>query len=188
MALKVFLVQNKIPLNEAIFQFLLQFSPLEKQQRILRQRIMQSAVNMVVGGALARYMLWKEWGIEPDARITCGKFGKPYLPDHPNAYFNISHSGRFVVCAVCNTPIGVDVQEIIPYQPDVAMKVCSNTELAQIEAAENRSAEFTKIWTRKEAAVKRSGLGIGGDLLSRISSSHEIYSIHIENFFISIAI
>lgn len=182
------MIQNRISLNEETFQFLLQFSPLEKQQRILRQRIVQNALNMVVGGALARYMLWKEWEIKPDARIACEKFGKPYLPDHPNAHFNISHSGQFVVCAVCNTPIGIDVQEIIPYRPDIAKKVCNNTELVQIEAAENRSVEFTKIWTRKEAAVKKSGLGIGCDLSFEILSSQEIHSIHIENIFISIAI
>lgn len=187
MMTSVCLVQNNEPFDEAVFQFLLKFSPPEKQQRILRQRIKQNAVNMAIGGALARYMLWKKFGITPDAKIAYGEFGKPYLPDYPEAHFNISHSGQFVVCAVCDSPVGVDVQEITPYRTDIATKVCSNTELAQIEATTNQAAGFTKIWTMKEATAKVKGLGFGNDLTFKDVSNSEIYSIHIGNIFISIS-
>lgn len=187
MTVSVCLVQNNKPFDETVFQFLLKFSPPEKQQRILRQRIKQNAVSMAVGGALARYMLWKKFGITPDAKIAYGEFGKPYLPDYPDAHFNISHSGQFVVCAVYDRPIGVDVQEIIPYRPDIAAKICSNTELAQIEASTDQSTEFTRIWTRKEATAKVKGLGIWAAVSSIAIPSSEIYSMHIENIFITIS-
>ncbi|MCH5348880.1 MAG: 4'-phosphopantetheinyl transferase superfamily protein [Oscillospiraceae bacterium] len=160
----VSIVHNKTPIDDITFRFLLQFSPPEKQQRILRQRVKQNADSMVSGGALARYMLWKEFCIPWDAHIAYGEFGKPYLSDYPDVHFNISHSGQYVVCAVCNRPVGVDVQEIAPYQPDVAAKVCSNVELSQIEASGNQAAEFTKAWTIKEAYLKMLGLGLGHEL------------------------
>lgn len=160
----VCLIQNHTPINQAVFQFLLQFSPLEKQQRILRQRIKQNADNMVVGGALARYMLWKEFHVPVDAKIGYGEFGKPYLLDYPRLQFNISHSGRYVACVVCDRPVGIDIQKITPYRPDVAAKVCRKVELIQIETSGNQATEFTKIWTIKEAYLKMLGVGLGHGL------------------------
>lgn len=157
----VSIIHNSEPIDEQTFRFLLRFSPIEKQQRILRQRIKQNADNMVIGGALARHMLWKELRVPLGSRIAYGEFGKPYLSDYPEAHFNISHSGQYTACVVCNRPVGVDVQMIAEYSPKVANRVCSKAELAKIVASNNPAAEFTKLWTRKEAYTKLIGEGIG---------------------------
>lgn len=183
----VSIIHNLEPIDEQTFRFLLRFSPLEKQQRILRQRVKQNADNMVIGSALARYMLWKEFHIPLESRIAYGGFGKPYLIDYPEAHFNISHSGQYVACAVCNRPIGVDVQIITPYHPDAAMRVCSNSELAQIDASSNQAKEFTKIWTKKEAYIKQIGLGLFKNLSYNFFSSHRIFSKCIGDAFLSIS-
>lgn len=183
----VCLIQNKAHINQTVFQFLLQFSPPEKQQRILRQRIKQNADSMVIGGALARYMLWKEFRIPVDAQISYGKFGKPYLPDYPRLHFNISHSGQFVGCAVCDKPVGIDVQQITPYRPDVAEKVCSNAELTQIKASSVPDEEFTKIWAEKEALLKMFGLGLGRGLSAiDVSPYLRVCTEKYQDIFISI--
>jgi hypothetical protein len=44
-------------------------------------------------------------------QIEYGKNGKPYLPDYPGIYFNISHSGDYVAVALSCHPVGIDVQE-----------------------------------------------------------------------------
>lgn len=41
--------------------------------------------------------------------ITYNKYGKPYLK---NFYFNISHSGRWVVLACANEDVGIDIEKI----------------------------------------------------------------------------
>lgn len=184
----VSIIHNEEPINEQTFQFLLRFSPPEKQQRILRQKIKQNADNMVIGGALARHMLWNEFHIPLGSCIAYGEFGKPYLSDYPEVHFNISHSGQYVACAVCNRPIGVDVQIITPYHPDVAMKVCSNLELAQINASSNHAEEFTKIWTKKEAYAKQLGFGISNNLNYNSFSSHGIISKYIGDAILSISV
>ena len=181
------LVKNEIPINQEAFQFLLQFSPPDKQQRILRQRVKQNADNMVIGGALARYMLWTELGIPFDAHISYGEFGKPYLSDYQEVHFNISHSGQFIACAVSNRLVGVDVQMITPYQPDIAAKVCDKAELIQIEASTDPAAEFTKIWTRKEAVAKVFGWGIQKIATSVPYFPYEITSVHINGAFLSVS-
>lgn len=160
----IYIVQNKAPIDSKTFQFLLQFSPPEKRRRILCQRIKQNADNMAVGGALVRHMLWEEFRIPANASMSYGEFGKPYLTDYPEVHFSISHSGKFVACAVCDQPVGVDIQEITAYRPKIAMKVCTRNVLEQIESSVDPAAEFTKIWTMKEAKVKAMGLGIWSHL------------------------
>lgn len=176
------------PIDSPIFQFLLQFSPIEKQQRILSQRIKQNADSMVVGAAIARHMLWKKFAIPLDARIAYGEFGKPYLSDYPGVHFNISHSRQYVACAVCSEPIGIDVQVIGCYRRDVAKRVCSSIELSQIETSVEQAAEFTKIWTMKEAYVKRTGLGIGNGFSQKFLPSSSFFSKRMGNTFLSISV
>lgn len=175
-------------INENSFSFLLLFSPSEKQQRILRQRVKQNADNMLVGAALARLMLWKYFHVAPTAKIAYGAYGKPYLPDYPHAHFNISHSGQYVACAVCERPVGLDIQVIKPYDPDVARLVCTAEELQQIETSADSSIEFTRIWTRKEAYLKMLGCGlIKKKKLLESPPPSKVQTVRYENAFLSIA-
>ena len=36
--------------------------------------------------------------------------GKPYLRLHPELFFNISHSGEWIACALGNVPVGIDIR------------------------------------------------------------------------------
>lgn len=156
----VCVVKVAAPLNNEVVQLLMPLAPPEKQARIHRQRIRQNADNMLVGAALARHLLWREFRIPHTAEISCGPYGKPCLPDYPEAHFNISHSGQYVACAVYDRPIGVDVQTITPYCPDVARRVCTKAELMQIENSMDQAEKFTELWTRKEAYLKMLGCGL----------------------------
>ncbi len=161
----VCLVKNKGPIGNTDFRFLLPFAPPEKQERILRQRVKQNADNMLVGAALARYMIWKMFQVPlSQQHIAYGPYGKPYLSNYPNAHFNISHSGQYVACAVADRPVGIDVQVVGMYRPEVAVRVCSEEELARIGVSDDPAAEFTKLWTRKEAHLKMLGRGIAGGM------------------------
>lgn len=158
----VYIVKNDKPLDNAAFQFLLQFVPPEKLERILSQRVKQNADNMLVGSALMSHLLFKTFHIPfSKQRIVYGFYGKPHLRDYPDVHFSISHSGIYVACAVADRPVGVDVQMITEYKPNIADRVCSKAELAKIVASNDPAAEFTKIWTRKEAYAKWTGKGIG---------------------------
>ncbi len=159
------LVKNEKPFDDFTFRFLLQFAPPEKQERILCQRVKQNADNMLVGAALARHMIWEIFQIPlSQQHIAYGPYGKPYLRDYPNVHFNISHSGQYVACAVADRPIGIDVQIIGTYRPDVAARACSGEELERIGASDDPATEFTKLWTRKEAYLKMLGCGIAGGI------------------------
>lgn len=155
-----YIVRVPAPLDDRTVQTLISFVPAEKRTCIRRQRIRQNADNMLVGAALARHLLWQEFRIPCTAVIAYGPYGKPYLMDYPKAHFNISHSGQYVVCAVSDRPVGIDIQEIVPYCSEIAANVCNLTELAHLGVSSEPATEFARIWTKKEAFVKLTGNGI----------------------------
>lgn len=180
------LAKVKAPLDQKTVNFLLPFSPPEKQCRILRQRIKRIADTIAVGGALVRHMLWEQFSIPPDTQISYDKFGKPYLPDYPYAHFNISHSEQYVACAVCSQPVGIDIQVIRPYCPGVARRVCVSGELHQIETNADPAAEFIKLWTKKEAYLKMLGYGLIADIQTvTFSTASEMKTLKYESTYIS---
>lgn len=184
----VYVIRNDQPIDMVTFRYLMRFVPEEKKDRILRQRVKQNADNMLVGIVLAKYMLFKFWGIPFSTQhISYGRYGKPYLRDYPNAQFNISHSGQFVACGVSDRSIGVDIQEIVPYRRDVVKRVFNLEELSQIESSSDPSAEFTKIWTQKEAYLKMLGIGLSDDLDKiALPKQSKVQTARYMNAFISI--
>ena len=86
--------------------------------------------------------------------------GKPYFTDC-DLYFNISHSGDYVACALSDHPVGMDIQKETEYKDRVARRVFSETEYELLQKSENKQKTFCCIWAKKEAAVKLTGGGIG---------------------------
>lgn len=182
----VCLVKVRTPLDDRMINFLIPFSPHEKQHRILRQRIKRTADIMVVGGALVRHMLWEQFSIPLDTKIGYGEFGKPYLPDYPYVHFNISHSGQYVTCVVSDRPVGIDIQVIRSYYPDVARRVYNPRELEQIKNSADPAAEFTKLWTKKEAYLKMLGCGLITDFKTMACSTvAQVKTLKYENTYLS---
>ena len=44
-------------------------------------------------------------------QLVYGTHGKPALSDSFSPHFNISHSGKYAVCALSEVPCGIDIQE-----------------------------------------------------------------------------
>ena len=82
---------------------------------------------------------------------------KPYID---NAfYFNISHSGKYIILAISNLPIGVDIESFKKINPKLINRIATKED---IESFDNRNydLEFLKLWTLKEAYFKFIGTGI----------------------------
>lgn len=76
----------------------------------------------------------------------------------------ISHSGDRVACAISAEPLGLDL-EVPRRQRDIAALcagVCTTAEQARLQAlpADQRAGHFYRIWTLKEAWLKRRGEGV----------------------------
>ena len=159
--IEVFLVKTEGPVDEAVFQYLLGFAQEEKRNRVRKQRVKQSADNMLIGEILARVAVKTRFGIGiREQEFARSAYGKPYLPRHPEVHLSISHSGNYVVCGVSDRPIGVDIQRIVRYDPDVAERVCSAEELKRLKSSPDKASEFTRLWAQKEAVLKQRGTGL----------------------------
>lgn len=98
-----------------------------------------------------------------DLELYYGEKGKPYLKDSP-FYFNLSHSGSYVVCALSGQEVGVDIQQY--KRTDIvrlADRFYSAEEKEAMKACHDRKEReqlFYQLWTRKEAYGKLTGEGI----------------------------
>ena len=97
--------------------------------------------------------------------MAVGSHGKPYLRGNP-FYFNLSHSGGLVVCAVEQMPVGVDVERVRHFSSMLLERVCTLREQEQVSACENRDRAITRLWTMKESYMKYTGLGFAQGLLA----------------------
>ncbi|MGE7621659.1 4'-phosphopantetheinyl transferase family protein [Viridibacillus sp. NPDC096237] len=94
-------------------------------------------------------------------QLAVSEYGKKYIKNGA-VYFNISHSGRYIVLVEYDREIGVDIEQISAYDEKIA-QLCftpyENLVLKETPASK-RDDLFTCIWTRKESYVKNLGLGL----------------------------
>lgn len=131
-------------------------------------------------------LAWRH-GVDPrDIRLATSEFGKPILiwPAQRNSHFNVSHTGRHALIALASTPVGIDVETVRPdFDIDSVAAVACHVEerewlrgLPELE----RTTEFHRLWTRKEAYAKALGCGlsVAPDLL-RFERSGECREVYI---------
>ena len=107
----------------------------------------------------------------PDAmpRLVEGMRGKPefaWSEDYDTmCFFNLSHSGNYVICAMADFEVGADVQRRTRVRGSVLRQFFSKQERMFVEACGEdevlRERAFSQVWTRKEAETKLTGRGIG---------------------------
>lgn len=124
-------------------------------------------LGFLAGRALARHALAKAAHCHPDElRISGPADGKPRLLAGSAARecsFNLSHSGKLVVCAVGGAPLGIDIEPIRRKARHalVAAARFSAEEAAWVGDRGAASARrFCALWTLKEAHAKALGAGL----------------------------
>jgi 4'-phosphopantetheinyl transferase len=134
----------------------------------------------LVSRGLLRTILSRYVSADPlELQIERGKYGKPYLANHPDIYFNISHSGDMFLCSVSLIgEIGVDVEAVVEMNDStsIAERYFSVEEKAELEKLTTPAylPKFFHFWTRKEAFVKAIGKGLGLDLQSFDVSTNRV--------------
>ena len=138
---------------------LAEISP-ERRAHALGYRLERDRRLSVAAYLLLKEALGKGYGLVGNPRLGRGRNGKPFLPDHPEIHFNLSHCPRAAVCAVADSPVGIDVEEIAPVDWEVARRVLSEEEQNAVRTSSEPDVAFVRYWTRKEAFAKLTGDGI----------------------------
>lgn len=105
----------------------------------------------------------KKYGLsERNVKIEIGENGKPYLPDHPQIHFNLSHSGKQALAVFADTQVGCDIEQMHSAKLSVARRFFCPSEYAWLisQPTERRQEAFYRIWTLKESFMKATGLGM----------------------------
>ena len=141
----------------------LRFVSAPRQESVLRRRIEEQKVQSLVAGLLVRSELSRRTGIPVDRIVfRKGPHGKPYLKGG-EAQFSLSHTNGAVCAAFADgtEDIGVDIERRDRRVSDnLRNRVLSDNE----RAAATCDEDVVRMWVRKEAFLKRTGIGIATDL------------------------
>ena len=121
--------------------------PQKKAQSIGAELLLRRAVSEITGEN--KNVLW-----------DTDKNGKLYLPDHPEIYVNLSHSGDFAVCAVHDAPVGVDIQCFHDFDIALVDRFYSAEEREYVLSSDDKTNAFYTVWTKKESLLKAAGTGL----------------------------
>ena len=143
--------------------------PPARQNRVLACRFRRDQALRAAGGLLLRQG-FLDAGLAPELlRIERTPAGKPFLPEQPELFFSLSHSGRWAMAAFAAAPVGCDIQSgahlpahsgAFPFHPD---------ERAFLSAAQDeaeRRTRFFRLWCLKESYLKATGEGLSRPLES----------------------
>lgn len=137
---------------------------------------------------VAGYLLKKYLGIYKDDQILYNKYGKPYLSSG-NVAFNLSHSEEYVVLAMADREVGVDVEKIRKYHDATVKKVFNDDQRKMLEQlpVSKKDSKFTEIWTKMESILKLEGTGFTDRWPEIDYSAYCVQTIQWNSYFISVA-
>lgn len=143
------------------------FDPENISQRVLLTRERLQAIDQMNGegrqqsfaaSLLLEYVLKRLFPkVEHPLEIAVAQGGKPYLANYPDIYFNLSHSGEWAVCAISESPVGVDIQHCDEGRRDVASRFFHREEIRYLDGLPQfrRDEGFYRLWTLKESSSRR---------------------------------
>lgn len=167
---RVELVQSGTDLPQATLDFFFELLTEQERERVNRLRIAAKQAEALVARGLLRWVLARELKVEAQSILLAfGSNGKPSLANQCSLHFNVSHTAKRVLIALCwDREVGVDVEECratISHE-ELAARFFTARESKAIAGlpAEERLGAFFAVWTRKEAMLKAQGLGIAHGL------------------------
>lgn len=168
-------------IEHGLYLQLLELVSQEKRNKILRYKKIHDQYRTLLGDLLVRYVLKKDYGLaNEEISFLSNSFGKPFL-DHPlKFFFNISHSGDWVVCITHDTQVGIDIERIQPIDVSIAERFFQFEEYTDIKTKHisEQMSYFYQIWTLKESFIKMLGKGLSIPLNSfRIKCRNQLFSI-----------
>ena len=154
--------------------------PLLPKQRRLAYDRSRSGLTLGTGLLLSSLL-----GVHTDADLSVGAQGKPFLTcGKPE--FSLSHSGEHVLLGVSDLPIGVDMERRDRQVPEtVQRRMC---------LPEEKGLDPLQVFTRKECAMKLTGLGFSlplGDIDTTRDyrwqeKDHGFFTVEKEDYVISV--
>lgn len=134
---------------------MVRFIDVERAAKVGRLVMTDDKKRCIAGGLFTKYFL-------NGAEIKKNKHGKPYADN--GKFFNISHSGKYVLFVLSDNEVGCDIQKIEYIKSDRASEIVfCEKEIEQINLHQDKLWRFTAMWTKKESFLKCVGCGFCRD-------------------------
>ena len=133
-------------LGKKYFRFLLEHVNAEQKEKALRFANEVDQIRSLLSSYLKNLLSEEE--------LLKNENGKPYFANGP--YFNISHSGRYVLMAVSTSEVGVDIEEIKYKDMSSLVRIFNEAEAKMIK----EHSDFYYLWCAKESLIKCMGLSV----------------------------
>ena len=126
----------------------------DKKRCIISELLLRKALN--------------SFGLNPkEITYRFNEHEKPFLKDYSDIFFSISHSKDYVLCIACDTEVGIDIEYVEDINLNIAKRFFTEFEYKAIVSLENHSKRLEKFydcWTKKEAYIKWTGIGLSCSL------------------------
>ena len=177
-------------LTDALYERYLGMMSPERRERTARKVIREDRLRSVAGELLVRRSAAELLGVAEDAVPLCSDGrGAPTL-EGTGLFVSIAHSGNYAVCALSDTPVGIDIEEVRPMCGRVATGTFSKGENEYLgadgyELSGESLVRFFEIWTAKEAYAKmtRKGLSLKGMV---DTTTIPVKRVHFDGYVVSI--
>lgn len=131
-----------------------------KNERVRRTKLL--------GETMIRQLLRSVFGLKQENyALVKGEHGKPYLSGNASpVFFNLSHSGDYMVCALSENEVGVDIERDGRERLQVARRFFHPREVEALESLSGlqRKDLFFRYWSAKESFLKYTGNGLASPL------------------------
>ena len=139
--------------------------------------------HRVAYGLLFKLLL-STFGIFP-TNILKNENGKPYV-ENEGVHFSLSHTRGLAACVVSDSPVGVDCERLTYKSPEEIKKFANRffveNEISLLDSGGYTTLDFYKIWTAKEATVKKQGSNMSQ--VKKIDTTQENILVSLENDYI----
>nr|WP_179884222.1 4'-phosphopantetheinyl transferase superfamily protein [Bacillus toyonensis] len=130
------------------------------------KRLLNSCDNnrILIGDLLIRFLICQKYKINnEEIKFIYHEYGKPFVENFSDFYFNVSHSGEWVACTTANFNVGIDIEKVSEIEAfKLAKEFFSAEEFYDISNmnSDEQINCFYDLWTLKESYIKTIGKGL----------------------------
>ena len=100
----------------------------QHKQRMMKQLTIRNKL-VLYSELLLRIVLCKELNISnKEIVLEYNDYGKPFLRNYNNFYFNVSHTENAIVVAISDACIGIDIEKIRTIDLSIAKRIYAEIE------------------------------------------------------------
>ena len=148
----VHLFDNFDDIDSETYKKMYDLLPTSRKAKVLQREGIDQKIAIIEYFLLKKILNFENY---PDFKYS--KNGKPLLDGY---HFSIAHCENTLCIATADVEVGVDIEKLHPYQPDIARFVLNDVEFARVQKSKNKDLAFTKFFVQKEATIKCLGRAI----------------------------